>query len=381
MAGKKKSVEKSTTNEVVLSTEAFKAMVSKAYRGVGNNKLLPLTQLMCIQIKDDVLTLLVSDATGTNYFYVKQSGVEGDFYATVMADQFAKLIGKFTCDKITLSVDDGKMKVTGNGNYTLALQYDEMGNPIQYPDPVSELGKKEGKTQKLSSTLINKILSAVKPSLALTMENPYLTNYYLGDIIAATNEDEMGIMNNKVVSTPTLIAPIVFELVALSESNDIDIDRYADGVIVVSTPDEVIYSHEMEGIEDYPVDALKTFFESNMPAKCKLPKNELLQTLDRISLFVGIYDENAVNLEFTGKALKISSLAMTGVESVQYISGDDVPFKCSADLMSLIKHIKTQCTDEVSIQFGDSQAIKFVDGDTVQVVSLFEDTSETEDAE
>jgi hypothetical protein len=67
---------------------------------------------------------------------------------------------------------------------------------------------------------------------------------------------------------------------------------------------------------------------------------------------------------------------MTGVEKIAYISGDKAKFKCSADLQSLIKHIKTQSTDEVEIQFGSAQALKFVDGDAVQIVSLFEDSEE-----
>lgn len=377
MAGKKKTETKAqAVNELTLSTEVFKSLVAKAYKGVGNNKMLPLTQLMCISVKDGFLELIVSDSAQTNYFYVNQPDVEGEFYATVMADQFAKLIGKFTCDKLRLSVDNDKLKISGNGNYTIALQYDEMGNPIKYPDPMAELGKAEGETQIIPISTIYKILNAVKPSLADTMEVPYLTNYYVGDMVAATNSDEAGIINSKVLKNPVLLSPIVLEFLGLSSSKDLNVDCYADGVIVFSAEDMMVYSRQMEGLSYYPVDALRGFYEEDMPASCKLPKNELLQALDRISLFVGAYDENAVKLEFTDTDLQISSLAMTGVEKIAYISGDKAEFKCSADLQSLIKHIKTQSTDEVEIQFGNDQALKFVDGDTVQIVSLFEDAEE-----
>ena len=379
MAGKRKLAEKAPqSNGLVLSTESFKALVGKAFKGVGNNKLLPLTQLMCIQVKDGTLTLITSDSTGTNYLYVKQSGIEGEFYATVMAEQFAKLIGKLTCDKLTLEVEDGKLKVLGNGNYTIALQYDEMGNAIQYPDPVAELGDAIEDTQTVTSATVYKILNSIKPSLALTMEAPYLTGYYAGDVVTATNGEEMGIYDIKMLNTPALLSPVCLELLALSDAESINIDRYDNGVIVFSTPDVTVYSNEMEGIEDYPVDALKEFFETDMPADCKLPKNELLQALDRIALFVGTYDDNAVKLEFTGKALQISSLAMTGVETVSYISGKQEVFECNMDLQSLIKHIKTQSTDTVEIQFGDEQAVKLVDGDVVQIMSLFENSQEDE---
>ena len=374
MAPKKKVAEKA--KGITFATETFKALVGKAYKGVGNNKLLPLTQLMCIQVKDGTLTLITSDSTSTNYLYVKQDKVEGEFYAVVMAEQFAKLIGKLTCDTVTLDMQDGKLKVEGNGVYTIALQYDEMGNAIQYPDPVAELGDAVEDTQTMTSTTIYKMLTAIKPSLAVTMEAPYLTGYYAGDIVAATNGDEMGIYNIKLLDTPALLSPIALDLIALSDAQNISIDRYDDGQMVFSTPDIVVYTHEMEGIEDYPVDALQSFFESDLPSKCKLPKSELMQALDRISLFVGTYDDNAVNLEFTGKVVKISSLAATGIEEIAYISGDKDTFTCSMDLQSLIKHIKTQGTDEVDIQFGDDQAIKLVDSDVVQIISLFADNSE-----
>lgn len=376
MAGKKKTEEKKAVNELSVSTELFKSMVAKAYKGVGNNKLLPLTQLMCIEVKNGELRLIVSDSAGTNYFYVTQPGFDGEFYATVMAEQFAKLVGKFTCEKLTLSVDADKLKITGNGNYTIALQYDEMGNSIQYPDPISELGKADGKPQTLPISTIYKILNTVKPSLALTMEVPYLTNYYIGDMVAATNSDEAGIINNAVMKKPVLLSPIVLELLGLSSSETVEVNRYADGVIVFSASDMSVYSREMDGIDEYPIEALREFYNSDMPASCKLPKNELLQALDRISLFVGAFDENAIQLEFTGDSLKVSSLAMTGVEAIKYISGDNAEFKCSADLMSLIKHIKTQSTDDVEMQFGSADALKFVDGDAVQIVSLFQESEE-----
>lgn len=372
MASKKKIAE--TNNGLTLATESFKTLVAKAFKGVGNNKMLPLTQLMCIQVRDKVLTLITSDSTGTNYLYVRQDGVDGDFYATVMADQFAKLIGKMTCEKITLAVEDGKLKITGNGNYTIALQYDEMGNPIQYPDPIAELGDAIEDTQTVSSSVIYKILNSIKPSLALTMESPYLTGYYAGDVVMAANGEESSIYNIQMLKTPALLSSVALELLALSDAEAISIDTYDDGYIVFSTPDVLVYSKQMEGIEDYPVEALKGFLDADMPAKCKLPKNELLQALDRISLFVGSYDDNAIKLQFTGKELQISSLAMTGVESISYISGDDTQFECSMDLQSLIRHARTQSTDAVEIQFGDADMpIKLVDGDIVQILSLFED--------
>ena len=355
MAPKKKEVKKEVqANTLTIATETFKALVSKAYKGVGNNKLLPLTQLICIQVKDNKLTLIVSDASSTNYLYVTHEGVAGEFYATVMADQFAKLIEKLTCETVTITVEADKLIVTGNGKYTIALQYDEMGDSIQYPDPLSELDSKKVKTTNVDLAIASKIVNSLKSSLSASTDEQYLTGYYLGDITAT--------------------------LLTLSADAKFSIERHADGIVVFRTSDIVIYSHEVAGIEDYPVEALKSFYEVKMPATCKISKSALLQALDRIALFVGTYDDNAIKLSFTGKSLKIQSLASTGVEEIAYTSLIKKPFECMLDLQSFMKHIKTQSTDTVEIQFGDESAVKLIDSDIMQIMSLFEDTPNTAEA-
>lgn len=377
MAGKKKAVEKAKSENILtLSTETFKALVSKAYKGVGNNKIIPLTQLMCIQAKDGVLTIITSDFSNTHYLYVKQAGVDGDFYVTVMAEQFTKLIGKLTCDKITLEVDGTKLKVSGNGTYFIALQYDEMGNPIQYPDPLAELGTPIEDTQAIASSAVKNILTSLKSSLAITMEYPYLTGYYVGDKICATNGDEMGIYNTPVLKQATLVFPIVFDLLSFSDVDKISIDRYDDGVIVFTAGDIVVYSHEMEGIDDYPVEALNNYLNTDMTNTCGLSKNNLLQALDRLSLFVGDMDDNAIKLAFGEKSLHINSLASTGEEDIVYISNKGEAFECTVDLTSFINQVKSQSTDTVTIQYGDENVLKLVDTDTVKIISLYSDDEE-----
>ena len=46
-----------------IKTEKLKEMVSRSIKGVGNNKLIPLTSLMAIELKDGKLTLITTDAT------------------------------------------------------------------------------------------------------------------------------------------------------------------------------------------------------------------------------------------------------------------------------------------------------------------------------
>ena len=78
-----------------IGTELMKDVVARAIKGAGNNKLIPITSMMCIQLKDGELTVITTDAT--NYLYIKEQHVAGDdFYVVVDENQFAKLVSKMT---------------------------------------------------------------------------------------------------------------------------------------------------------------------------------------------------------------------------------------------------------------------------------------------
>ena len=67
-----------------------------------------------------------------------------DFYVVVQVEQFSKLIGKMTCETISLEVNDGILNVKGNGDYKIELPLDEEGNTIQFPDPVAKVKTSKG---------------------------------------------------------------------------------------------------------------------------------------------------------------------------------------------------------------------------------------------
>ena len=87
---------------VSISTVKLQEAVSKAIKGVGNNKLIPLTSLMCVEVINSEMTLITTDAT--NYLYVKENVNSDDFYAVIDANTFAKLISKMTCENVVLNI-------------------------------------------------------------------------------------------------------------------------------------------------------------------------------------------------------------------------------------------------------------------------------------
>ena len=101
--------------KLTVNTQTLQTMVVKSMKGASCNKMIPLTSLMAIELKDNRLSLITTDAT--NYLYVSETKVEGDdFYVVVQADMFSKLISRLTCEKVKLELSDNVLKVKGNGN-------------------------------------------------------------------------------------------------------------------------------------------------------------------------------------------------------------------------------------------------------------------------
>ena len=99
--------------KLTVNTQTLQTMVVKSMKGASCNKMIPLTSLMAIELKDNRLSLITTDAT--NYLYVSETKVEGDdFYVVVQADMFSKLISRLTCEKVKLELSDNFLKVKGN---------------------------------------------------------------------------------------------------------------------------------------------------------------------------------------------------------------------------------------------------------------------------
>lgn len=373
MAVQKKS-KKADAGTLVLNTLMLKELVGKSVKGAGMNRLLPVTQMMCIRFKGGVLEFITTDAT--NYFYVRQSGIEGEeFYAVVGAEQFSKLISKMTCDAVTLTLSKSAVEVKGNGKYMVPIQFDEDGSVVNYPDPLADF-EAEGESVDIKASTVGIVLNAVKPALATTLEEPCYTGYYVGDRVVGTDSLVISILDESLFTEPKLISPEVMDLVGLFDAEQIDVD-FGDSVTVFSSPNCVVYSHNMEGIEWYKIDDILEYVDMEFPSVCKLPKNSLLQLLDRLSLFVSDFDNGGISLEFTDDGLQISSLTSNGVETVPYLESKDVNvFSCKMSLPIFLKQLKTQVSDSVEMWFGDENAIKLVDGSVTQIIGLLEDNDD-----
>jgi len=353
-----------------ISTTKLQELISKAIKGVGNNKLIPRTTDIAIRVKDNVLTLITSD--DDNFLNIRENIESDDFYAVVQADQFSKLVMRTTSENITLERKDSILELKGNGTYTFSLEMDEnTGDVVEYPDPSQQiLSIQQTTIGKIDVSTIRTILGAIKPSVAITDDIPTYTNYYFGDVVLATDTFKIGCLAKKITATPILVSAKLMELLDVY-GGETPMDIYkADGRLVFHGDSCTVCGYAIEGIESFAVDSIMAYMDKEYPSKCVLPKQAVLQLLDRLSLFVGAFDDGVVDMAFTGDGLQVSSQKSDSVEILPYVDSALVEDSVGRLYLEMFRaQVKAQTGDNIQLYFGDNKSLKLVD-DNINVTSI-----------
>ena len=351
-----------------ISTVKLQDMVVRSMRGVGNNKLLPITSLMNISISEGKLVLITTD--GVNYMYIKEPvEVDEDFYVTVEADKFSKLISKMTCEDIVLELKDTYLQVRGNGVYKIDLPLDFT---VNYPDPMNNKNTLES-IAFLDLSTVKDILFYIKPSLATTMEIPCYTGYYMHDSVIATDTNKIACLDTEVFEQPKLVSAEMMDMLSVMTDDTIEVFSNDESIAFV-TEHCCVYGDLMAYINDFQIDAINKLLENKFNSRCEVARNALLQCLDRLSIFVGAYDSNLIHMNFEEDCITIFSKSADAYESVPYLNSEDVEtFDCYIDIQMLQSQVKSQENDSVDIRFGERNSIMLCDGDVTKMIALASD--------
>lgn len=355
--------------KLTLKTLKLQEMVSKAIKGASNNKMIPITSLMAIQWKGGVLTLITTDAANTLKIIDKVEGE--DFYVVVQTELFSKLIAKTTTEAITLTLKESSLEVKGNGTYNIELPLDEEGQLIKFPD--YKFDHKKAEKSVINLATIKTILNANKAAVADTMEIPCLTGYYFDEKIITADTFKVCSNAVKILPRKILLPTDLIDLLSIMDEEKITAETNGNKILFTTT-NVILFGSELEGIEDYPVEAIDAYVQTEFQSVCKLPKGALLNVLDRLSLFVSDYDKNGVYLTFTNDGVLFSSKRSNGTELIKYQESQKFQaFTCCADIQLLQSQIAAQESDVVEMWYGHEQAIKMVSGNITQIVALLED--------
>lgn len=355
--------------KLTLQTQKLQEMLSKAIKGASNNRMIPITGLVAIHLKDEVLTLITTDASNT--LKVVEKGIKGDdFYAAIQVDLFSKLVAKTTAENIVLTLQEGSLEVKGNGSYRIELPLDEDGKLIQFPDPKFDYDATKS-SLKLSD--VKSVLIANKAALALTMENPCLTGYYFDDKAITTDTFKVCINAVKLFNEKALLPAELVELLSLCDEETIQVQR-SNGKVLFTTKTISILGHELPDIQNYPAAAIESYLDTEFQSYCDISKAEIMSVLDRLSLFVTVYDKNGIYLTFSEDALIISSKKSNSTESVKCLNkGNFQPFTLCADIELLMSQLSAQPEDAIKLWYGNPTVIKMTSEKLTQIVALLED--------
>lgn len=350
-------------------TSRMKEAVNKAIKGAGFNNLIPITSMIGIKLSDGKLRLLTTDMTNTLCIIIdKVSGVDMDII--VDADKFGKLIAKTTSEDIELIVIDDVLSVKANGTYKIPLIADEEGL-VTFP----ALSETKGKTTNVKLTSIMQAYNINKSALAKTLENPALTGYYCGDMVISTDANVITFNDFKMFEQdePLLISPQLMQLLTLNKQEDIKL--IADKTLLTFIADDmVVQGAVMEGIEDFPADDVKAYLDEAFTSSCKVPKDLLLATLDRLALFIEPYDKNGAYFTFGRKGINIHSKKDASTEILNYVESKNFePFMCCVDIPMLKEQLQANPDDTIKICYGNENALKIESGKVTQVIALLED--------
>ena len=355
--------------KTTIKTSVLKDMMSKVIKGVANNKMLPVTSLIGIEKEDNVLRLMATDSLNT--IIVEEPIDENDnFSVTMNADLLYKLVSKTTKDTITFEVSDDSIVIKADGKYSVELILDENGNAYTFPKPNLNMDdfKLDGV---LSKDNIDTILKTNSMSVSSLFSDECYTGYYIKDKVVTSDGYQICNNNIEVTKHPILLnKSTVSLLINATKDIHIMISDKSNWVILFSEG-LTIYSHTMNDINKFKIDDISYLINVDMPYKCTIDKTKILKALDRLSLFIGVYDRNVVNITIEDDKLTLRNLQNNCSEDVP-INNSSCKYSFNIDIEKFKNQISAYPCDEVVMYFGLDNCIKFVGGVTIQLLSLEE---------
>lgn len=351
-----------------IKTEVLKGMMTKAVKGAGNNKLLPITGLINFEVTDGLLTLTTTD--GNNTLKVKERVLEGNsFFSTLAVDLISKLIAKTTTETMTFTqqAKNEYLLIQGNGSYKIELPLDSEGNMIKFPGATI----KEESEKKETTLDISKILKANKQAVSKTFDSgAHLTGYYFDtNRVITTDSYQVCINEIKTLDKNILLPAATLELLSLFEGKLVSIQQDEDKLLF--TADTLtLFCTQLENIEQFPASSIDNLIENEFGGCCIIEKGAILEILNRMTIFTTAYDVSA-KLEFTEKGIEISSRTGNGIETLNYVeTKTHIDFSCYANLEFLIAQITSQEEEKIELYYGNKGSIKLKAGNITQIIAL-----------
>lgn len=357
---------------IKLKTEVLKNMLNKAVKVCSFNNMLPLTSLVEIETNEKGLSVKTTDNITT---FIITEAVEGLTPARVVVDAniITALVNKITTEEIELIISEAALTITGNGVYNLEIRVDESGEVVKLPAIDQELINSANKEFDFKG--ITEKLKVCKPAIPETDDQKEFNNYYLKDIVLATNVYKISAiknvdsMTNEELFIPAEFGKILIEL----DYAKANYNRSDKSLVIVG--ENFVISTTMYGeFDKFPLEDVKRVVEQPYKYSAVIKKKDLSALADRLTLFVAAYDGGSVDFVFTPNGLKVTNQKKTCDETIEYVSknvSDLVELPCIINIEYFKAQLDVLPSDEIEFRFGGSDtSLAMVDGAITQVVAL-----------
>lgn len=309
-------------------------------------------QLVCD--KDGGMRINATD--GDNHITVFEDGeYDESIDFIVKTDQFVSLINKTTTENVTLTAKENYLEVKGNGTYKVELVQGEI-----YPDHKIETNG----ALKIDDCVAYNLkhgLNVGKNVKSQTAADGCLFGYlFRNNHIITADAIKVNASDFDCQGLEVLIPPSLANLVQTLSSEKVNIIHDVNNnSIMFKSKNIVISGTLMEGVEEYP-ESILPMIEETQPSLCVVDTQEFLKALNRIGLFIDIYDMNTLQIAFVGDLITLQTVGGS-VESITTKDSprhEDIVYEVNIKyLQDLVSSVDSPTID---IEYGNPDLIKIV---------------------
>lgn len=371
--------------ELKIKTARFKDEVANAFKGSGKISNLRITEAIGIEAKDGNIILTTTDnSTNLTVRILDVVDKSIEFYACTDSETFAKIVAKTDSEYITLTLKEGYLQFEGNGVYNLPLIIEpEDGSMCR----ISQIPVSKNTEFIITKKDADKILQYNKFSVAKTISVPFLMGYCLSNGRAFTFNSETSTATITELEIDKSVKALVPQAIInlLANIKDEKFKMYVDeNKISFESSNIRIDGVLMEDIEKFPVEQLEQTFNNDeiFTNFIKVNKGDLINTLDRIGLFVENDDSGAIGLAFTEDGLLITNKKSSGVEKISYLDKNINEFLSKQiDIRDLRGALSTITGENVELRFGKQIGLELTENGASHIVAQIDDEDEEEQEE
>lgn len=355
---------------IKLKRDEFSKALSKIKLGLGNLRIFPVTSAIRLFRNDNKFTIVSTDMdTFIEVSIDAEFSDSGDLDIIVAADQITKLVDKTTVDFISIHVEEDLVKIRGNGTYKIPLldltypvYNDNPGECVVYMIPLSE---------------IQDALKVSKCSVGSSSLMPFLSGYYVGsNKVVTTDGTKMCIVYKHLVDEPILLSQKVVDLIGnfssseyINDNGEIILSKY-ESHILVSGNNVNIYTSELADKDKYP--DISSIINLEYSGECKLVASDLIDSLNRISIFVDPFENVGVYMLFDESGLFMRDFKGHSSEFIECDIKGELGFKVFVNPKFLLDLLNVVKSSELTIKYGNENAVQIESDGVIQIVSQME---------